>query len=377
MTPGFYNNNLSRYYPFKVRMGLRLPNDAVADFGCTMLGGSGYLESVHHVRLRWIRLVGTTLEFIFICDAPGLVNKHLIFQRSTTDPKYQLQFTREQTALTNGQIIDSGTPSHPAPPDDPEVCGDDPIWEGFLVTGDLVNLAAYITANWPITGMFLYSPAQNWETVEPSRIQYLGDQQVRIIGVANKERTRAITPDGCREMCWPFVQESIYVVNDCIDGDVRFEDGFNLNVTQDSVANSLTFDAFVGGGLGEAYSEVPVTGAELPPLGSSTLSGSLLCCEVIRSINGVGGKFFQIKEGPGIRVIDVPKQHRIIIDVDLHNMALCPALPPPDPIDCLYPSENPCECGPSNIDDFECPDGSPATTSTTTSATTSTTTTPP
>ena len=374
MTPGFYNNNLGRYYPFKVRAGVRLPHDAIADFGCTMLGGSGYVDGTHSVQLRWIRLVGTTLEFIFICDAPGLVSKHLIFQRSTTDPKYKLQFTREQPALSNAQIVDPLTPSHPAPIDDPEVCGDDPIWEGFLVTGDLTNLATYLTDNWPITGMFLYDPPSDLDTVEPSRTQYLGDQQIRVIGIANKERTRATTAENCRELCWPFVQQDIYVVTSCIYGDVRFEDGYNLNVTQDSVANSLTFDAFVGAGTGEPYTEVPVFGGENPPIGTSTLSGSLLCCEVIRSINGVGGKFFQIKEGPGVRVIDVPTQHRIIIDVDLHNMALCPALPEPEPIDCIYPSENPCECGPADMNDFVCPEGSNQTSTTTT--TTSTTTTP-
>ena len=379
MKPGFYNNNLSRFYPFIVRDEVRLPNYAIVGFGSTMLAGTEYVEGTDTVTLKCIRLVGDDFEFIFECSADGLDGKQLIFQRSVTDADYYTQFTREQDSLTDEDIEDDSTPAHVAPEDDPDVCGDDPIWEGFLVTGDLSDLKAWLNANHSIGDMAVYQPdAEDRETVEPALIQNLADQQIRKIGIANKERTRSERSSDCRPYCWPFTLDDVYVVRDCLDGHVRVEDGFNIAWQQSALDNSLTIDARVGSGLGEVYDELPVFPGEEAPIGASTLSGSLLCCEVVRSVNGVGNRVFQLEEGPGTRITSIPEQNRVIVDIDLNSLAICPDFGDDEPVYCIYPNEDECECGPLDIGDFVCPDGSYVTTSSTTDPpTTSSTTEPP
>jgi len=221
----------------------------------------------------------------------------------------------------------------------------------------------------------LYGPAY----VEPSRTQNLSDAHVRTIAVGNVERTRASGRDDCRELCWPFETQDVYTVCSCVVGDVDFIDGHNVSIQVAEASNSIIFNAGPGLGLGAACDELPISPLESPPSGRTTYTGSLRCTEVITQVNGTAGRKLLIVGGDGVQVTAIPEQHRIIIDANLADMAYAPVRDPDQAVICHYPSEDLCECGPLDINDFICPDPPPGrrSTTTTTQAPTTTTTAPP
>jgi hypothetical protein len=497
---GFFDRNTRRTYPFVFDQDMSLPDCAIVDFGCTMLGSSGFIPGVHKVWLEWIRRINNKVEYSFRTDAPGLLNQALIFQRNVSDPDYVTEFTWAQDALTSEEVnapcecggnlisnwdfdeagidvpswtvggdgdatvvdsdfllletgseetadvsqnvvgfiadgnakifievtelvgplvlrvldafdsvlaqlsihevgshalsftandstlkiqlrLTSGTgqdksakidfitahnctasnQSYSRLPPDPEICQDEPFWEGFLVTGNMECVLGHI-ATCQQDGVdpdeVAYPKILGPAYVEPATIQALSSHFVRSFAIANADRTRATTPDECRDICWPFAQQEYYVMCECVAGNVRFLSGYNMNIRQETTDNMIIFDAEVGGGLGEPCVEQKLFIGETSPPGRSTLSGSLLCSDIVRSINGVSSRIFLIQSGDGVRVTSVPAQHRVIIDVDMNTLALCPDVPVDAPVECLPPSSNPCDCGPTDPDDFECPEGS-------------------
>jgi len=209
-----------------------------------------------------------------------------------------------------------------------------------------------------VTVSLLEGPAY----IEPSRNKNLDGSYMRQFAVANAGRTRSETPEDCRDFCWPFAIEDHCVSCECVSGPIRFLPGYNADIREEPRDNAIVIAGSIGAGDGEACEEVPICLGETPPLGRETLSGSLRCHEIVRSFNGIGKRYFDIRGGNGVVVTPVPEQHRVIIDVGLHDQALCPDLPADEPVDCILPDMDPCICGPENIDDFECPDGAIATT---------------
>jgi len=194
--------------------------------------------------------------------------------------------------------------------------------------------------------------------VEPSRTKNLDGSYVRSISLVNADRTRATSPSGCRDYCWPFDIEEHYVRCECVAGNVSFLGGCNASIRIDIGQNALIIDGDLDSGGESCGCENPaITLAEAPPVGRTTLDGAPDCNEVVRSINGVGGRFLKILGGRGVIVTDIPEQNRVIVDVGLHNLALCPELPADELVDCIPPSSDDCDCGPAEGEPFNCPDG--------------------
>jgi hypothetical protein len=349
MKSDFYNRNLFRAYP--LQLGSAVPNAAIADFGCWILS----LDNVAQDRnffLRYIRRVESTVEFIFGNDTVAADDRYLIFTFDANDSKYETEFTID-SALATASLLDAGVVSMHQLRDD-SACGQQPLFEGYMVLGDPSTVAKMLD-DVESSGVALLEFAAGACPVELSTVVNESDFQLRTIGVANKDRTRYIQPSGCREPCWTHDVSDIYVVDSCIGDELIFADGYNVAVAQATVTNTILFTAAPGSGLGRQSEDVKLFADEEPPTGFTTLSGGLRCCEVVRSINGTGGPIFQIKEGNGVRITTYPNLNRIVVDMNFHDLAACPELPDPENVECIPPSEDPCDCGPENMDDFECP----------------------
>lgn len=316
--PGFYNDNLGRSFPFVVVPGSSLPTYAVCDFGCTMYAGSGFIPGTHSVMLTTISRSGSTFSFEFTSDAPGLSGLSLVFTRDVTDSRYATDYAEPSTESS--------------------VCDEHLRWLGYLVTGDMTALAALVADGASLVGSFV---------VEPSQIRSADGCYARSINVANADRTRAEPTADCRSFCWPFTLSDFYTVGECLTGSVVFKEGYNARVGLDTGDNAITIDASVGAGAGEPYELVKVTDDEGPPAGLSLLDGSLACCDVVRSINGVGSRYFRISGQGGVIVTPVPAEHKVVVDVRMFSMANCPELPAESSLTIDDPSADPCDCGPA------------------------------
>jgi len=184
--------------------------------------------------------------------------------------------------------------------------------------------------------------------VEPATIQNMAGSYVRTVNVANAERTRSTKPDECRDHCWPFPLKKHYIACTCLEGVIRIKPGYNTNIYQEEYDNKLILEADPGAGEGPACGPVPLFAEEDAPRDRTTLDGGLTCDEVIRSINGVGKQFFAITGGAGVVVSAVPEQHKIVIDVDLHNLAACIDLPDQGSLSSMSSSESSCDSSSSS-----------------------------
>lgn len=307
-----------------------LPNSAVVDFGATMGTQAFFEEGVHRVYLFEVRREATTFAFEFRSTAPGLVSKPLIFRRSIISDDYETEYV--ETA-TEEDVSHSGTVSE-------SQCVEDSIWQAYMVSGTMVDLAAVLTA----TGEKLQGDTDD-VIVEPALVRNLLGQYARSFNLANADRSRAQNPSDCVALSWPFVLAPIYVNHECIIGTIRLKEGFNTLIDQDNVGNSLTINAAVGGGAGEPCAEVPLFAAEAPPVGGSLLSGGPDCNDVIRSINGVGGQVLRMIGGQGIVITSEPSRHRVIVDVNMSNLKICPV--GDDPAESSDVETSTSFCGPS------------------------------
>jgi hypothetical protein len=184
--------------------------------------------------------------------------------------------------------------------------------------------------------------------VEPGTIQNLSGAYVRTVNVANAERTRSTKPEECRDHCWPFPLKEHYIACTCLEGVIRLKPGYNTNIYQEAYNNRLVLEAEVDAGEGPACGPTPLFDDEEPPRDRTTLDGGLSCGEVIRSINGVGKRFFEIAGGAGILITSVPEKNKIIVDVDMHNMAICADLPDQESLGSVSSSESSCDSSSSS-----------------------------
>lgn len=350
--PGFYNENMNRDYPFiHLETGV-LPDAAIADFGCVMGMESGFIAGTHAVWLSKIRMINDLVEFVFTTDAPGLVDKELRFVREITDKRYTTSYANAIDATVPSLIDCAEDCESSYCGDDPEElapCHGDSDWYGFLVTGDLTAATSNLTCTTVNCGDWSWEICQrDYEVpVEPSLIQSIAGSFVRTINIANADRTRANSPTDCRDYCWPFPIEEHYVRCECQVGDLRLKSGYNTCIEQDALENTITINACLGGGEGEPCSEVKVTDEEEAPDNRTTLDGALRCDEVIRSVNGIGRRFFEILGGNGVVVTSLPDEHKIIVDINLLTLSICIPQREQSSINPESSSDGPCECGPA------------------------------
>lgn len=320
----FYNDNAFRAYPlvgtpdvtvcFNIFGGveLLLPHATIVDFGCVVGPAAEFDETQDYVYLaQIIRTASLMLEFRFRSLCPGLENLELVFSRSTADGEYVTSYA--EASLIDGQELTT----------DQEVCGDDPLWEGYLVTGDLSALLE--TLNYVGASVNHTSPDVSEEPpyprVEPARIQNLRATSVRSITVGNYARTAVAAPAGCPGIANAF-SERVHVNSSCIVGDIKFVPGYNCSIRQDDQNSALTFSAGVGAGLGEPCEEIKIVEDEVSPDNGQLLTGGPTCGEVMKSINGLSAEGLSIVAGTGVRVLQVGDSE-LTIDFDLHDLQAC------------------------------------------------------
>ena len=145
------------------------------------------------------------------------------------------------------------------------------------------------------------------------------------VNLANGDRTRAKTPEGCPDLVWPFTTGLVYPVVECLQGDIKFEPGYNIAIIQDVSTNTLQFFPLVGAGKGEPCTELPVFEGEAPPTGSTNglLAGDYYCNEVFRTVNGIGGPNLDFYAGSGVSIVPDSTNNKVIIDINLADLAQC------------------------------------------------------
>ena len=158
--------------------------------------------------------------------------------------------------------------------------------------------------------------------VEPPLVQVIGTV-VESINLGNDDRTRVDSPAGCDPIDWPHSVGITHVESRCLQGPVRFKPGYNAIVRQDSRSNELIVSGSVGAGEGEPCEEVKHFPDETAPPGSHLLSGGPRCNDVVRSLNGVGGRSMNLVSGQGVDVTADPANHRVIVDANMNALAIC------------------------------------------------------
>jgi hypothetical protein len=324
--PGFLNENEARAYPFvpdppPLFLGAEavpLSYPAIVDFGCLVGLDAGFDGRVHSVRLHSVARAGTAFTFEFRCAAPGLAGYALRFVRDLADAEFA---TAEAEAV---ELAGEGAT---------EPCvarRDDPLWDGWLTTGLLSDLAAALPA-----GQTLLAGAEA-PTVEPALVQDLSLGCVRTLNLANEDRTRATAPEGCAEASSESLgdpvgqdgQHRMIVNRECLYGPQTLREGFSCVIRQNARENSITVSAALAGGAGEPCDEVPLAAAETPPPGSHLLTGGPACADLITGINGLSAATISLVPLRGVRIAPDPgRPHTLVVDFGRQDMVLCPPGP--------------------------------------------------
>lgn len=312
--PGWLNDNEYRSYPFIPQdtvavtpSGVQLPHELIVEAVFLMGLEADYDEQTDAVYLHEIRRLADHIEIEFRTTADGAAAYALIFER---------EFDAEEwtTSDAGAGVIDSGSDSS-----DSYTCGETPRWEGALTTGKLDALLTLL----PLPGDSLTYTAGEWQ-LEPARIQNLKKAFLQSIGLANVDRTRWTADTECEEG-EATGDRAIYVNTGCMDGPIRWKEGYNCSIRQDDTNNTITIGAVKGAGAGLACEEVPLYVGETAPDGSSVLSGGPTCTEVLKTLNGVGGRIVRIVGGSGIRITtDELSPHTVFVNVTLQGFAYCP-----------------------------------------------------
>lgn len=300
---GWLTDNEHRAYPFlDAPTGIPLPESAVVDFGCVV--GPDSLFSSDAVYLYRVARSGGVFSFEFRSTAAGLAGSPLTFYVPDDSPEFS-GFEAGSGSFVSGSSQSSE-------------CGDVPLWEGYLVVGDLDDLRNLLG-----DGDDMVADEENLGAaeVEPARVQDLGRTFVRSVNLANGDRTRA-EPDETGSLSSPGPVET-FVYARCLTGALKIRPGFNASIRQGSADNSLTVGAAVGAGAGEPCSEVPVYPGETPLDGETLLTGGPSCGEVLKSVNGVGGRTVRLSAGPGVSVSPGAGEGQLAVSVDMRGLAVC------------------------------------------------------
>jgi hypothetical protein len=335
--PGWYNDNANRTFPFvegtagipysgTLSEMVNLPDYFIVDCGFIMGPESAYVEGNHFIYLYRVARSGNVVEFEFRSTDPIMATTGLKFTRTVTDEDYTLEY------------LDSDSPDDPVSESDSdtESC-EKPFWSGYLITGDMSLVGEAIADSVSIT-----SSGIDEGFVEPTLIQNLAGSAVVSIGLANTDRTRVVFEGGTENPCyaerpqWDFNTDCgtdseerpircTYEYARCLTGDVRFQPGYNMTIAASPSTNTILFSPIVGAGEGEPCEEVKLFPTETPPIDATNnvLEGSILCNELLRSINGHGGPLLQFRAGTGVVIIPDPDNSKIVIDINLNNLDLC------------------------------------------------------
>lgn len=303
-SPAFFNENENRAYPLVLSLTGLPPNALLVDCGFVVYAKSRFELSEHMIVLNAIRRQGTFIYLDFTSDAPELFGVPLVFSRQIGDGDFVTEFVDSGTAGLS-ESSESGSNS------DSELCVE-ALWSGFVTTGRLAAFEALL----PVDGEIAYNVP-----IEPSLIQNLAEAYVAKFGVANADRTRVTPASGCGAAVE--ANDTIFVKDACVRGDVVFRAGYNANVRQSEQDNSITLGASVGDGEGQPCAPIVLYSGEVAPDGSLLLEGGLKCNETLRAINGIGGPLFTFIAGPGVNVTAVPEENKIIVNVSMSGLAIC------------------------------------------------------
>jgi len=326
--PNFFNENSGRSFPFtKESLDTlvspttldKIPDSAIVDFGAIMGVTSAYVEGSDEVTLDRVTRSGGKFYFYFKTTALGAIAYWLVFTRDVGETDYLTEYVDAVAVTAVVEESVSISVSEQSVSVSTTACGVSPAWSGYLTTGDLSDLADFIADG---NSVYLGDPV-----IEPALIKNQSDSFIRSINIANADRTRADTPDECRDLIWKVEPEDVYVREVCLTGRLRFEEGYNADIEQSTTETSIRVGASVGAGAGEACTQVPVFTDELPPFGGDNLDGAFSCSDVIRSINGIGGRIVQLLAGPGVSITPDPGNNRIGIAIDLNSLKACIDLP--------------------------------------------------
>jgi len=331
-TPDFYDENRNRSFPFqRLSVGYatpasgaftlrQLPTWVIVDCGFILGPESGFDEELHKVYLHRIERISTNVvEYEFRCDAGPLADKPLVFTRTASSSRYELEFA-ESDESQDPYVSADFSYSY----EDGE-CGE-PYWSGYLVTGSVTDLLPRLTVGVPVLRV-----SANEALVEPGLLQNLNRNQVITINVANADRTRALRPAGCTANSWPFPVGDVYIRRTCLQGDIRFRPGYNVAIASLPSQNLIRFSPVRGAGMGLPCEEVRLFPGETGPIGNTNglLGGDFLCNEVFRTVNGLAGPDVKILSGPGVSVSAA--DNTIIVDVNLENLRACTNVSASDP----------------------------------------------
>ncbi len=319
---GFYNENEYRDYPFLTRVDpidsyeiegaepqqlIALPHDAVVDFGAIMDLDADYSEaSGDIVYLHSVQRRDPYLYYDFRTTAPGAAGTRLLFVRDTSVDE---EFADE---WLDSMVISESLSSSASAGD----CAG-AAWRGYLVTGRYGELLELLS-----DGEELIFTAGLW-TIEPARVQNLARGYLRSINLANFARSHVSVQEACQSSSLTS-DDTIYVNAVCLQGDLKFKEGYHCVIRQETQNNAIIIGASPGAGEGEPCAEIPLYEGETSPDGSPFLTGGPTCGEIIKTVNGKGGRRLQLLSGPGFRVLADPDlPNTIIVDRALEDFVLC------------------------------------------------------
>jgi hypothetical protein len=320
--PGFLNDNEARAYPFIPDGGglsrggevVALPYTTIVDFGCIVGLDSGFDDLQHAVTLDAVARVGNVFTFDFVSDAPGLIGSILRFTRTLADPEYAVE--EAENDASSGDLSCTAIST-------------DPLWEGFLVTGILDDLAALLPSGDRLVAIG-YGP-----TIEPALIQNLSRGYVRTMNLANEDRTRVDEAVSCSSLSSASLGDPVppsrryrTIINaECLHGPLALRQGYNCVITQNARDNSITISASVAAGAGQPCEEVKLAPRERPPAGSRFLTGGPACNEVITGLNGLSGGLLELVPLRGVRITpSTTRPNTLVVDFDLRDLAACVSL---------------------------------------------------
>ena len=345
----WYNENRNRAYPFlQNTVGLNsntfadlqeLPDDILVDAGFSVGLYGEYDIKQDTVYLQEIKRQGDDVVFVFESTAPGLEGYPLLFRVNINDAPYQTYFSSNQPDSVNntpattmygkryygkryygksywgGQQTEDTITESDIPQSCPPV-----IWDGFIVLGNPNKLATILEITQTVTRALT-----TVAVVEPSIILDRTNTYLNSLNIANEDRTRYTPPSGCEPLSWRFPTGEVFVRDTCLQGHIKFKQGFNCRILQNNSNNSITFLAVAGGGEGNPCEEVPLFDGESPAVNgiNNTFSGAPRCGEVLTSINGLNGPNLTIIAGQGVSVINSADDHCINIDFDFRDLLVC------------------------------------------------------
>jgi len=237
---GFLNDNEYRAYPFVHRLIYRIdalvPLAAIVDAGIIMGIDSEFDHANNAIWLASIERVNDTFLFTFATDTAAAAELPLVFICDINADEWTT-ITAESDPIDN-------------------VCARSPVWEGFIVVGDLAMLRAAVPNN--TTTVF----SSEVSSLEPGRTQSLIKSYVHAINVGNYSRIMALPPEACQTEV-PDTERTVITNAFCIQGNIRIKEGYNCRIKQTDRNNEILVAADVNAGDTD-NTELCDHGGELP-----------------------------------------------------------------------------------------------------------------